>query len=94
MAVEIDPLTRIITSARVALGAIAGTAVREREVEAALVGRPANEATAIAFGRACADAVRRSIAERPSMPYKQHAALGLAQDVWNALQICPPCGDW
>jgi CO/xanthine dehydrogenase FAD-binding subunit len=94
MAVEIDPQARIITRARVALGSIAGTAVRERDVEAVLVGKRADEATARDFGRACADAVRRSIAERPSMPYKQHAALGLAQDVWNALQICPPCGDW
>jgi CO/xanthine dehydrogenase FAD-binding subunit len=94
LAVEINPLTRTITSARVALGSIAGTAVRESEAEALLVGQPANEATARAFGRACADAVRRSIAERPSMPYKRHAALGLAQDVWNALQVCPPCDEW
>ena len=36
-------------------------------------------------------AVRESIPGRYSLPYKQHAAVGLAYDAWNMLALSAPC---
>lgn len=86
-----DPASGMLSGARVALGAVGGTAFRDADVEQSLEGRPAVTATAWRFAEACAEAVCRSIPNRYSLPYKRHAAIGLAYDVWNALAVCPPC---
>ena len=36
-------------------------------------------------------AVQASIPGRYSLPYKQHAAVGLAYDAWNMLALSAPC---
>ena len=36
-------------------------------------------------------AVQESIPGRYSLPYKQHAAVGLAYDAWNMLALSAPC---
>jgi CO/xanthine dehydrogenase FAD-binding subunit len=86
-----DPDSGTLSGARVALGAVGETAFRDDAVEESLDGRPAVAATAWRFAEACAEAVCRSIPGRYSLPYKRHAAIGLAYDAWNALAVCPPC---
>lgn len=89
--VDLDPQSRRILAAKAAFGALGAVAFRDAGVESALCGQFADQATAQAFARACVGAVRRSIPGRASLPYKQHAMLGLAYDVWNALQVSAPC---
>jgi len=89
--VECNPAAGTLSAARVALGAVGDTAFRDAAVEASLEGRPANEATAQRFAEACANAVCASIPGRHSLPYKQHAAVGLAYDAWNGLAVSPTC---
>jgi len=80
-----------LSDVRVALGAVGETAFRDARLEELLEGRPANEESARLFADGCMDAVRRAIPGRYSLPYKQHAALGLAYDAWNALALCERC---
>lgn len=75
----------VIAAPRVALGAVGATAFRDDRVERALDGRPANAATAAEFSRECVSAVRRSIPGRPSLPYKETLAAGVAALAWRAL---------
>lgn len=88
---DFDQASRRCSAAKVAFGALGAVAFRDAGVESVLRGRVADRAAAQAFAQACVDALRRAIANRPSLPYKQHAMVGLAYDVWNALQIGAPC---
>jgi carbon-monoxide dehydrogenase medium subunit len=93
--VRFDPAAGVMTDARVGLGAVGAAAFRDPALEQTLEGRPANEETARLFAAECVAAVQRSIPGRYSLPYKQHAARGLAYDAWNALALCLPCEpDW
>ena len=74
-----------------ALGAVGQVAFRATRLEQALEGRPADEETAAAFAEGCVTAVQESIPGRYSLPYKQHAAVGLAYDAWNMLALSAPC---
>lgn len=89
--VGVDASKGLLTAPRVALGAIGETAFRDASVEASLDGKPPDEKTARGFAEACAEAVARSIPSRYSLPYKRHAALGLAYDAWNALGLSRAC---
>lgn len=80
-----------VSETRVALGAVGEAAFRDACLEELLEGRPANEESARLFADACTDAVRRAIPGRYSLPYKQHAVVGLAYDAWNALELCDRC---
>jgi xanthine dehydrogenase FAD-binding subunit len=86
-----DPVAEALSDVHVALGAVGETAFRADALEGLLNGRRADEETARVMADGCADAVRRSIPGRYSLPYKERAAVGLAYDAWNALRICPPC---
>jgi len=76
--------------ARVALGAVGERAFRASELEAKLVGRAADDETARLFADGCVAAVEASIPGRYSLPYKRHAAVGLAYDAWNMLALSAP----
>ena len=78
LVVGFDAAAGTLASVRVALGAVGEAAFRAAELEHALEGRPADEETARLFAEGCVAAVRESIAGRYSLPYKQHAAVGLA----------------
>jgi len=91
LAVRFDAAAGTLTDVRVALGAVGGTAFRASRLEESLAGRPADEETARLFADGCVVAVQESIPGRYSLPYKQHAAVGLAYDAWNMLAISPPC---
>jgi len=81
----------VLEDVRVALGAVGAVAFRVLEVEEALRGRRADAEAAALLAEGCVRAIGRSIPDRPTLPYKQHAAVGLAYDTWNALGLCPPC---
>ena len=85
IAAAVESSGGVIGDARVALGAVGDTAFRAAEIEQMLRGRPADAETAAAFAEACAAAVRRSIPGRPSLPYKERLAAGVAADIWHAL---------
>ena len=89
--VRLDVAAEALSDVRIALGAVGETAFRDEVLESLLEGRRADEETARVMADGCADAVRRSIPGRYSLPYKERAAVGLAYDAWNALRICPPC---
>ena len=72
-------------------GAVGEVAFRVPGLEEALEGRPADEETARVFAEGCVAAVQESIPGRYSLPYKQHAAVGLAYDAWNMLALGAPC---
>ena len=91
LVVRFDAAAATITDMRVALGAVGETAFRAPLLEQSLQGRPADEETARLFAEGCVAAVQESIAGRYSLPYKQHAALGLAYDAWNMLALNAPC---
>jgi CO/xanthine dehydrogenase FAD-binding subunit len=92
LVVRFDAAAGTLADARVALGAVGATAFRAVALERALEGRPADEASARLFAEGCVAAVQDSIPGRYSLPYKQHAAVGLAYDAWNGLAlISPPC---
>ncbi len=91
LVVRIDADPGTLADVRVALGAVGAAAFRAGAVEALLEGRPADEEAARILAEGCVDAVSGSIPDRPSLPYKRHAAVGLAYDSWNALALCPPC---
>jgi CO/xanthine dehydrogenase FAD-binding subunit len=91
LAVKYDAGAGTLSEARVAMGALAETAFRDACLEELLEGRPADEESARLFAAGCADAVRRAIPGRYSLPYKRHAALGLAYDAWNSLGLCDRC---
>ena len=80
-----------LTDVRVALGAVGEAAFRVPELEQALEGHPADEDAARVFAEGCVAAVHESIPGRYSLPYKQHAAVGLAYDAWNMLALGAPC---
>jgi CO/xanthine dehydrogenase FAD-binding subunit len=95
LVVRFDPAAGVLADVRIGLGAVGQTAFRDSEFEKVLEGRPADEESARLFAEGCVAAVRRSIPGRYSLPYKQHAAVGLAYDAWNALALCAPCEpDW
>ena len=89
--VRLDVAAEALSDVRIGLGAVGETAFRDEVLESLLEGRRADEETARVMADGCADAVRRSIPGRYSLPYKERAAVGLAYDAWNALRICPPC---
>ncbi len=92
LVVRLDAAAGTLADVRVALGAVGGTAFRAVALEQALEGRPADEESARLFAEGCVAAVQDSIPGRYSLPYKQHAAVGLAYDAWNGLAlISPPC---
>jgi CO/xanthine dehydrogenase FAD-binding subunit len=91
LVVRFDAAAGALASVRLALGAVGEAAFRARELERALEGRPADEETARLFAGLCVAAVEDSIPGRYSLPYKRHAAVGLAYDTWNALALSPPC---
>jgi len=91
LVVRFDAVSGTLADVRLALGAVGGTAFRATEVEALLEGRPADEDSAHILADGCVAAISGSIPDRPSLPYKRHAAIGLAYDSWNALALCPPC---
>jgi CO/xanthine dehydrogenase FAD-binding subunit len=92
LVVRFDAPSGAMTDVRAALGAVGGVAFRARDLERALEGRPADEESARIFAQGCVAAVQESIPGRYSLPYKQHAAVGLAYDAWNGLAlISPPC---
>jgi carbon-monoxide dehydrogenase medium subunit len=91
LAVRFDAPSGTIAGPQIALGAVGEVAFRARELERALEGLPADEETARLFAEGCVAAVRGSIPGRYSLPYKQHAAVGLAYDAWNMLALSAPC---
>jgi CO/xanthine dehydrogenase FAD-binding subunit len=91
LAVRFDAGAGTLAAAQVALGAVGEAAFRVPALERALEGRPADEDTARLFAEGCVAAVQESIPGRYSLPYKQHAAVGLAYDAWNMLALSAPC---
>ena len=91
LVVSFDAAAGTLASVRVALGAVGEAAFRAAGLERALEGRPADEETARLFAEGCVLAVQESIPGRYSLPYKQHAAVGLAYDAWNMLALSAPC---
>jgi CO/xanthine dehydrogenase FAD-binding subunit len=91
LVVRIDAVSGTLADVRVALGAVGAAAFRGHAVEALLEGRAADAEAAHILAEGCVAAVSGSIPDRPSLPYKRHAVVGLAYDSWNALALCPPC---
>ena len=91
LVVKLDAGEGTVSGAKVALGAVGEAAFRDARLEELLEGRPADEESASLFADGCMDAVRRAIPGRYSLPYKQHAMLGLAYDAWNGLGLCDRC---
>ena len=92
LVVRFDAAAGTLADVRVALGAVGGAAFRAVALEQTLDGRPADGESARLFAEGCVAAVQDSIPGRYSLPYKQHAAVGLAYDAWNGLAlISPPC---
>ena len=91
LVVRFDAAAGTLASVRVALGAVGEAAFRAARLERELEGRHADEETARLFAAGCVAAVQESIPGRYSLPYKQHAAVGLAYDAWNMLALVPPC---
>ncbi len=91
LVVRFDAAAGTLAEVRVALGAVGGAAFRASGLEQSLAGLPADEETARLFAEGCVAAVQESIPGRYSLPYKQHAAVGLAYDAWNMLALSPPC---
>jgi CO/xanthine dehydrogenase FAD-binding subunit len=92
LVVRFDAAAGTLADVRVALGAVGGTAFRATGLEQTLEGRPADVECARLLADGCAAAVQESIPGRSSLPYKRHAAVGLAYDAWNGLAlISPPC---
>ena len=90
LVVRFDAPSGAITDVCAALGAVGEVAFRAPDLERALEGRPADEESARIFAEGCVAAVQESIPGRYSLPYKQHAALGLAYDAWNMLALSAP----
>lgn len=91
LVVRFDAPSGAIADVHVALGAVGAAAFRAPRLEQALEGRPADEETARVFAEGCVTAVQESIPGRYSLPYKEHAAVGLAYDAWNMLALSAPC---
>jgi xanthine dehydrogenase FAD-binding subunit len=91
LVVRFDPAAGVLADVRVALGAVGECAFRVPELEQSLTGRAADDETARLFAEGCVAAVQKSIPGRYSLPYKQHAAVGLAYDAWNMLALSAPC---
>ncbi len=91
LVVRFDAAAGTLDDVRVSLGAVGGAAFRASRLEESLTRLPADEATAQLFAEGCVAAVQESIPGRYSLPYKQHAAVGLAYDAWNMLALSPPC---
>ena len=70
---------------RVALGAVAEKAFLSEEAAAVLEGRPLEDLPVKEFGEVLSQIVRRSIPTRASMPYKNEAVRGLAEDLLKLL---------
>jgi CO/xanthine dehydrogenase FAD-binding subunit len=91
LVVRFDAAAGTLADVSVALGAVGEVAFRASDLEQSLAGLPADEETARLFAEGCVVAVQQSIPGRHSLPYKQHAAVGLAYDAWNMLALSPPC---
>ncbi len=92
LVVRFDAAAGTLAGVRVALGAVGEVAFRVPALEDALEGLPATADSARLFAEGCVAAVQGSIPGRYSLPYKQHAAVGLAYDAWNGLAlVSPPC---
>jgi CO/xanthine dehydrogenase FAD-binding subunit len=91
LVVKFDAAAGTVSGVRVALGAVGEAAFRDARLEELLEGRPADAESARLFANGCMDAVRRAIPGRYSLPYKQHAVVGLAYDAWNAVGLCERC---
>ena len=91
LVVRFDAAAGTMADVRVALGAVGGVAFRASRLEQSLAGRPADEESARLLAEGCVAAVQESIPGRYSLPYKQHAAVGLAYDAWNMLALSAPC---
>jgi len=91
LVVRFDAAAGSLTDVCVALGAVGGTAFRATRLEQQLQARPADQDTARLFAEGCVAAVQDSIPGRYSLPYKRHAAIGLAYDAWNMLALGAPC---
>lgn len=76
-----------IDEARVGIGALGETAFRAPTLEQVLAGRPADRATRHEFIDACPAVAQSSIPGRYSLPYKQEAIRGVADDAWTALGL-------
>ena len=90
LVVRFDAPAGVLADVRVALGAVGERAFRAPELERQLKGRAADGESARLFAEGCVAAVRASIPGRYSLPYKQHAAIGLAYDAWNMLALTTP----
>lgn len=88
--VELDPATGLIAQASVAFGSLAPAAFRASALEASLVRRPLDDHTGRVLAVGCRDVVLASIPGRASLPYKRHAILGAAADVWQSLTAPAP----
>lgn len=86
MIVRLDDTRSTIVEAKIAFGSVAPTAFLDERVAAVLRGKRINGGTIEAFAEACSSMVRRSIPDRGSRPYKQHAVRGLAFDLWGAIK--------
>jgi CO/xanthine dehydrogenase FAD-binding subunit len=90
-----DAAPATLHGVRVSLGAVGEYAFRDGALEELLEGRLAAPQTARLFAEECMEAVRCAIPGRYSLPYKEHAVVGLAYDAWNRLGVCAPCEpDW
>jgi CO/xanthine dehydrogenase FAD-binding subunit len=85
MVVKLDEAQRTIVEAKIAFGSIAPTAFVDAGVAAILRDKSLDNGTIEAFVEACSSMVSRSIPDRSSRPYKQHAVRGLADDLWEAI---------
>lgn len=70
---------------RIALGAVAEKAFLSDEAAAVLEGRPLDDLPVQEFGEVLSQVIRRSIPTRASMPYKNEAVRGLAEDLLKPL---------
>jgi CO/xanthine dehydrogenase FAD-binding subunit len=95
LAAVLEETSATLAGVRVSLGAVGEYAFRDAALEEVLEGRPCDAQTAQLFAEACVGAVRRAIPGRYSLPYKQHAVVGVAYDAWNGLALGPACEpDW
>lgn len=74
-----------IQSAGMAIGAVAGTAIRLPAIEETLIGRSCNGSLAAVLADALVIALDGLIAGRASLPYKRQAVRGLAYDLADDL---------
>ncbi|KKM11035.1 hypothetical protein SY88_10465 [Clostridiales bacterium PH28_bin88] len=84
-AVEYDAEERVLTKARVALGAVGTVAFRPAWAEEVLIGGTPSPQLNEAFVESLSRAVEESIPGRASMPYKKAAIRGVGSEVFEKL---------